>query len=247
MALLSNLYSKEQFNTPENLILNANIYEYDIVKCNVSVLRAYGEITEQEYRNFCEMPKMIREKAIGDRERMENSSLGYSPTHKLIQAGKIEAKEKLFDMNHITNEMIIRIASDAVMVNTLSPFTYTVVPIGNGYGTVEFKQNGPWHNYVRLFSVMVFFQKLPNAQLISLMEIDKNSALRFFKEYYDRYVNMDLPINNYREFNSGSSFRVNKSGYGAIFLDDAYKEKIDINYNLGILRDLYRMILKLPS
>jgi hypothetical protein len=190
----------------------------------------------------------------------------------LIQAGKIEAKEKLFDMNHITNEMIIRIASDAVMVNTLSPFTYTVVPIGNGYGTVEFKQNGPWHNYVRLFSVMVFFQKLPNgdfdvsvkgikdekvplhaeflsfvAQLISLMEIDKNSALRFFKEYYDRYVNMDLPINNYREFNSGSSFRVNKSGYGAIFLDDAYKEKIDINYNLGILRDLYRMILKLPS
>ena len=272
MVSQSNLSNKEQYNTPENIILNANIYEYDIVKCNVSVLRAYGKITESEYRNYCEMPKQVREEAIGNIIRNENAMYGHSETHKLILAGKTEAKEKLFQMNDITDDTVVRIASDAVTINRVVPCYNLVIPIGNGNGTVTFKQNGPWHAFIRLLNIMVFFQKLPDGnfdvavkgindskvhfhteflsfvgELISLMEIDKNTALRFFKDYYHHYIHMELPVGNYREFNAVSAYRIFNSPYGSMFMDESLKEKVDPNYNLNILRDLYRMILRLPS
>lgn len=269
MASTDQMYNRYTYVTDEKCIINANIYEYDIRACNVSVLRAYGKITEQEYQNFLMMDKQLREATIGNMERAENKTLGHSPTHNLITAGTKEAKQKLFELNNIKNENVVRIASDAVFVNVPYPLMYTTVPVGYN-GSVTFKQNGPWHAMIKCNSVLVFFKRLDGAfdvvvkgindvkvplhasflsflaETVNNMErMPKNDVLRLFKEFYDSYVSLTLPIGYYREFNSNSCFRIKNSAIGSIFdIDESHRNLIDINYNLFILRDLYKTIMK---
>lgn len=268
---MSQICDRYSYITDQKCIVNANIYEYDIRACNVSVLRAYKKISEQEYRNFLVMDKMIREKTIGEKERMENKIYGHSPTQKLIANGTKEAKEKLFELNGIRDEDVVRIASDAVFVNIPYPLQFTTVPIGYD-GSVTFKQNGPWHAMVKCNSVIVFFKNLDDgnfdvvvkgindrfipihtcflsflAELTTNMErMPRNDVLRLFKDFYENYVSMSLPIGYYREFNSNSSYRIKNSSVGSIFdLNESHKPIIDINYNLFILRDLYKTVMNM--
>src|SRR5574344_295743 len=77
------------------------------------------------------------------------------------------------------------------------------------------------------------------------------TALYQFSQLYEDYINLRLPIDAYREMHPDPGFRL--AGYtkvrlklGPQFLPDTLemKQKIDISYNLNLLRELYSYMIK---
>ena len=54
---MAKLWERKQWVTDIPIILNNNIYEYDIKAANVNMLYAYGIITEDAYYNYLNMDK----------------------------------------------------------------------------------------------------------------------------------------------------------------------------------------------
>jgi hypothetical protein len=63
-------------------------------------------------------------------------------------------------------------------------------------------------------------------------------------EFYTAYVNRQLDIGFYREFNAESCYRISMKDKSFLLVAAGENNKpyIDINYNLRILRDLIRVI-----
>ena len=73
----------------------------------------------------------------------------------------------------------------------------------------------------------------------------KTVAITTFNEFYNNYVSKQLPIDYYREFNALSGYRIH-STYESFLLnviDPKYLDKIDINFNLNILRTIYSYLI----
>lgn len=264
------LWKRVNYIIDQEYINNTYIYEYDIRAANVSVLRAYEKIDNDTYAKYLSMPKSLREYNIGMLIREEKERFNTSTVYDTIKSGIEEAKHQLFEQNNLQDSQIIRIASDAVYVsdNIGKVLQHTVVELGKGF--VEFKVNGPWNTMVKFpMNTILFMGYTPDGDYnISVKGIDnsllelhepllgficrilfyiehysKKDTLIVYKDFYDKYINRELPIEYYREFNSGSSYRLQNSGIGSRFLDQKYLEHVDISYNNYILRTLYRIII----
>lgn len=85
---------------------------------------------------------------------------------------------------------------------------------------------------------------------------DYKSALIKYHEFYDQYIHYNLSKEYYREFNAGSGYRIKYTGntltssitHGMLFLPDCFNiERLDISYNLNVLRELYGIIISLSK
>lgn len=273
----NNLWERINYLIDKPYILSSNIYEYDISKANINILRSMDMITEQEYNNFLIMDKMSREVIIGERIREEreatktSTSRGYSVTYDTIKNGIIEAKRQLFLHNKLSDDSIIRIANDAVYVQSIGPLQYTDFIIGKNNHPVSFIYKGNYRSMIILNKILVlynidqtgnfvvdikgindekihFHEKMLEfiCEMIFLMESgDKNTTLYRFNSFYESYIKRDLELDYYREFNEYSCFRIKNSRVGTLFLDPKYKNYLDISYNISILRQLYSYILSI--
>lgn len=264
------LWSRKNYIVDQEFISDRYIYEYDIKAANISILRAFGKLSEEQYLNYLMMPKQLREYNIGMMIKMENDgSVLKSETYAMIQKGIEEAKYQLFMLNNLEDSNVIRVASDAVYVakKVDGVLPTTVVPVGNG--TVQFKVNGPWNVMIKMPSnVILFIKFLSNEYDVTVKGIkdemlqfhqpileficetisyvlgsDKKSTLIKFKDFYQQYLNRELPVEYYREFNAGSSFRVINSTIGTQFIDEKYKQFLDISFNNYVLRHIYHIIM----
>ncbi len=92
------LWERINYLTDKPFILSSNIYEYDITKANINVLRSMDMISEYEYNNYLLMDKMSREVSIGEKikqEREQSKILNKeesSETYRIIRDGIKEAK-----------------------------------------------------------------------------------------------------------------------------------------------------------
>lgn len=79
---------------------------------------------------------------------------------------------------------------------------------------------------------------------------DIDTTLSVFNDYYNKYIKKELSVEYYREFNSSSGYRLNlKTNLAYMpaptYLDESFdKDKLDISYNLHLLRELYSLILR---
>lgn len=89
-------------------------------------------------------------------------------------------------------------------------------------------------------------------QLLYYKELgDSKVALMNYHNFYNQYINRLLPISFYREFNAESGYRLLSSGnkyaskyYGLLMPPDGFDiNKLDISYNLYVLRDLYAILI----
>ena len=256
------LWMKNQFEPPYNFIFNGNIQEYDISKANINILKAYGAISDQEYKDLYISEKQIREKIVGEMER-DNKEL-----IKIIQGGIIEAKHQLFITNAIDNSEVVRIANDSVYVNRQLPLQNNKINV-NGY-QIEFALKNIFTSMVRIGKVLIFINTGGNdggyivdikgiakekhmyhmkfagiiCNFIEMIERSpKEDVLRMYHDFYSSYINRLLPIEYYREFKATSCYRIKGGNIGAEFLDEQYKDKLDIQYNLYCLRELYKIIM----
>lgn len=268
------LYKKVNYLVDIPLMINANIVEYDISKANITMMLSYGLISQDEYNKFASMDKMTREVSIGRRIKADNGELTSSGIRiqKCITEGIKNAKRLLFEYNQLPVESIVRIANDAVFVNG-GLLRYTDFDLNNNGIIVSFKQKNVFNIMLNLGLVTIFINDNPMANSIDvdvkgikdellnkhqpfleficnllsdMQRSGKETALLIFNDFYEKYINKELPVEYYREFNATSSYRFAKSHQ--FYIDDApesYKDKLDIEYNLSVLRKLYSAIMDL--
>jgi len=266
---------KTNYITDRKIIIGSNMIEYDISQANINILKAFGDIDPYEYTSLKMADKQSREILIGRKIQMQkNESVDKtSVVADHIRTGIIMAKDRLLTMNRLNPLEIIRIANDAVYVERPLPLQYTKFDILNNGNIVEFFQKGQFSSFIKLGRLSVFVKIISDENIIVdvkgindeniplhepfleficnilfyLERTDINTTLAYYNDFYSKYINMELPIEYYREFNSDSDIRIKAMNryYGGKFIEEKYKHMVDINYNLLMLRETYAMILSL--
>lgn len=250
--LMSKNYAGQRYTS-------GRIVEYDISKCNISMLRKYGAIDNDSFTFLLGLPKFAREKEIGLMEI-------YNPKlYEIIDNGTVEAKLKLAELNNIQINEIVRIANDAIYVNRFTDLPYTKLD-----NFVEFKMKSICS--VVLFitnNISIYYNRdnsngqisldikgLGNnailhqnhfssflATVITLLEYSSiEDCTKFITEFYNDYINKRLDINFYREFNPESMFSIKNSGYYLSQVDSL--DLVDIKFNMNIIREIWGIILE---
>lgn len=255
---VSSIVSKVSYFTPSRYI-SGRIVEYDIRSANITMLKAANVITEDQYQYLKNLPKMSREIEIG---LMIQSN---PAIFKAISNGIENYKLKFAEANNIDENKIVRIANDAIYLNTPIDLNYTVFD-----NIVEFKKKSVYDvamklNYVIIFSafhgdIMDIDVKGigKNAQLhqdymisvigsvIHMIErSDISEAFNYISEFSVHYLNRELDIGYYREFNASSKFKIANSPFYISNCDEVYLDKIDINYNYVIIRELWSIVTQI--
>lgn len=257
---MTELYMSNTYITPIDYIKSSTIIEYDISKSNISMLYSKNMIDKNLYNYLYRLPKQDRENYVGNLIRFDKTNKLYEG----ISSGVIEAKKNLFMANNILNKEVVRIANDAVFVKRSVPLKYTK------FGLIEFIPKNKYSSFIKLGDLYIFFGSSMDDLNIDIINLGKNqtvlhsdymitfianilylaennsvdAVISYFNEFYQRYLNRELPIGYYREFNSNSDFTIITGKgivYGLQFIDNT--DHIEIGYNASILRKLYSIII----
>lgn len=261
---LRSIISKQNYLTDSRYV-SGRIVEYDIKSANISVLRNRNAITQKDYEYLASLPKFLREKEIGLREK-EDPSL-----YTEIQKGIKEAKENLVSFNLINPNQIIRIANDAVYINSNIDLNYLkfgeyiefrAKSISNVFcnlkgNTIFFTFNDDGNIHIDIKGIgdnIVYHQRYMVYTITSTIALLERSniqdAIDYLNEIIELYLKLELPAGYYREFNSTSMYRsiykdINNVPYGLDNICDNQKGDIDINYNYIMLRELWSILFEL--
>lgn len=253
-----NIASNSNYLTPE-MYVSGRIVEYDLKAANINTMIEHNLISQDYYDYLSKLPKRDREIEVGLLIKDQGKSL-YNAIAEAIQM----ARQQLFEANNISDEEVVRIANDAVYINRTMDLKHTK------FGKhLEFRKKSDSFcmlNFDR--SLQIFFSYVNNGQDIdvdvkgisknklplhsmllsfigsivySLQRIGFQDAINKYQDFYQAYIRRRLDIGYYRELNSISAFNV----YGNYLseLDDRYKDAVDINYNLLILRKLWKVLM----
>lgn len=258
---LLDILNKDTYITPYSRYISGNIIEYDIRAANINMLYKYGKIDINLYTYLANLPKQDREIYVGRMVR-EDRSIG-----ECYEQGIRDHKVMLAEANNIKVEEIIRIAKDAVYINR--PYILQ----NRIFGNVEFKIGLMCDVALILSSDLIIFYGVDNngnmnievkglgkskelhangmlsfiATLINTVErAGVQDGLKLISNFYTSYINKQLPIQFYRQFDSDSRYRVNISGIGTAAISDESVitdlNALDINYNAKIIREIFGII-----
>ena len=74
---------------------------------------------------------------------------------------------------------------------------------------------------------------------------DISEAFNYISEFSVHYLNRELEIGYYREFNAESKFKIINSPFYISNCDECYIDIIDINYNYAIIRVLWSIVTQI--
>ena len=262
MDTVKEIISKKEYLIPSRYI-SGRIIEYDMKSANISVLKDKNLITDETYTFLSNLPKLMREKEVGLMERKDPS------IYTDISTGITSAKLELAAFNKLEPEQILRVANDAVYINTDIDLKYT--KFGN---YIEFRAKNEYHVFLRLGKVVILCRFDPDGNIhIDTKGIGKNvaqhrdymiytimsvitltersgvkDAIDYLYEICEAYLRLDLPVGYYREFNNSSLYRSKiqiggmDNGFTAVY--ESAKPDLDINYNYAILRELWSILVE---
>ena len=259
MVMVSDLWSNKNYLVALPYITATDIYEYDIRKANINVLRSLDYISQDYYDKLNAMPKINREIEVGYLIRNDKD------LSNILSDGIMHYRKLLFEANNIDSDSVLSIKNDAIFIigRALTTTAFT-----NGYGCVEFVKKNHYTSYYLLSRLEVYFKSdmINNslvidikglgdkinlhklmvawiAEILSIIETgDLEYALKEIQIFYNQYISRELDIEYYRPLNPISMYVVNtiSSVYGIPYLDNsADKNSLDISYNLQIIRTLY--------
>jgi hypothetical protein len=249
------LYKRTLYTKKVKFIIN-EIHEYDIAKANISILLQGGYITAQEYNMYLQMSKMQREIAIGNLQKNPEIS-------RVISEGFEWARKCLIESNNLSEDDIVSIKKDAFYV--MRRLQYTT------FGNIEFTHRNSYHMYIYCRGIEIYYGmnelddsgdildikgindsklELHSAYLSFLSYILKQvvkgnivGAIQELMTFIQRYDNRQLDIEYYREFNSDSMYRLGH--YGVMFIDDSYKNVLNISNNQMFNRELFSILMSI--
>lgn len=256
------LWDKTTYTADISYLTNVFIYEYDISKANINVLFTKGVIDEATYKFLYEAQRMVRQVYIGKLCKDTEVS-------NILKAGIIEAKKMFFEANNIEDRNVLSIKNDAVfLINTKPQITK--------FELIEFKEKNVYTSFFKLGNMeyYYYYSNITKEEYIdikgisdSALEMHKNYflqlikdifysiqingpeiSLRMIKDYYNDYIRLNLPVEHYRRFDSGSMFHFKfisgiGTGYSIASISEDEKSLIDISYNLSIILDLQRILI----
>ena len=243
--------------------ISGRIVEYDIRSANISALLDAGAIDIDQYNRLNIMTKDIREKEIGLLIR-DNPKI-----YDIIKEKILESRNYFLESNNIDPNNIIRIANDAVYINTHVDLQYT--KYGN---TIEYRQKSISNIYINLNKILFFIGFLPDGNIsVDVKGLGKKSklheqyiisfiaytitilersgiveAINYFNDITQQYLALQLPVGYYRELNEDSGYRVkNYNRYILSEIGEQDKYILDIGYNYNIIRELWSILIELYS
>ena len=266
------IIDRVNYVTDETYIQFPYLWEYDISKANITMLRIYGLLDDSEYHDYVYMDKRTREIDIGKRiaeEKGADTKKHPSITEQTIKKGIMEAKHRFLEVNQINETDIVRIANDSILFCKPPGNPIKNAIVLNEKHAVEFKLSARGTSFIKLGKVWILFDsESMNAEikgiskenqhlhanflgaicevLFLLERMPKKQTLYRFNSLYKKYIERELDISFYREFNADSAYRIKSNTeikYGIKTLMKYIPiDYIDISYNLAMLRELYRII-----
>ena len=259
---IKEIISKKEYLIPSRYI-SGRIIEYDMKSANISVLMENKVITDNQYSYLANLPKVLREKEVGLMERKDPS------IYTSIATGIKEAKIEFAGFNKLVPEQILRVANDAVYVNTVTDLKFTK------FGDyIEFRPKNEYNVFCKLGSVIILCRFDPDGNIhIDIKGIGKNDvyhreymiytimstitliersgvrdAIDYLYEICEAYLRLGLPVGYYREFNTASMYRFKYNIGGAnacaTAVYESNKPDLDINYNYTVLRELWSILVE---
>ena len=257
------LWQKANYRSDIQFLIDTNIYEYDISKANISVLRDANVLSEEEYQYYYQAPKNIREIAIGKLQ-------GRNPeVTSILKNGITNARRIFQESNNIKDSEILAIRNDSMTIigrpaeylNATDRVAFRM----SGFYTSFYKIN--YQDYFYMYDVVNQTEDLAIKGLGDKgIELHKYYMLEFLLElfysaqiegvktaimllqmFYNNYISRLLDINYYRELNPQSMFKLlfsdqhKRLSMRDIYTDtliDRDKRYVDIGYNESILRYL---------
>lgn len=243
------------YEIPSNYI-SGRITEYDIKSANISMLKRYNMITDNEYNYYLSLPKQFREQDIG--KMIRDRGIYF---YNIIAEGIKDAKYQFLTRNNIDPMSIVRIANDAVYINSFIDYTDLQI-----YDTVRFVPKNVYNVMMRLNNEVSVYVNIEKDFIIDVIGINNDllnlhepfmeflcnliyqierlsieSAIIYFNGFYKSYINKELDIEYYREFNSYSMYRHISGKYLLASIKDI--KDVDTNYNLYILRNIFSILV----
>lgn len=257
------LWQKALYKSDIQFLIDTKIYEYDITRANISVLRDANILTEEEYKYYLQTPKIIREVAIGKLQ-------GRNPeVTDILKEGICAARKTFQEINNIKDSEILSIRNDSMTIigrpaeqlNITDRVAFRLA----GFYTSFYKINH--QDYFYMYDVVTQTEDLAIKGLGDKgIELHKHYMLEFILElfysaqiegvksaitllqmFYNNYIHRLLDVNYYRELNPQSMFKLLYSeNHKTLSVRDIYadsfinadKRYIDIGFNEAILRYL---------
>lgn len=220
---------------------NLTITEWDIRSAGFSVLKFKKLLSEDELKKLESLDKHTRTVREGLLQR-ERSDIAEEIVKTLSQV-----RQAFVLLNHIPEDAILTIKKDAIFLINQNPTVTTIKD------TFEFRKKGVYTSYLQLPGKKEFYYNARTDELdvkgISKEGVEKqkdyilNDIKKFLrsgekispdimfsllKNYRSKYLNRELPLETYRELDSGS-FRLNK--YLMENCDENMRNEIDISQN----------------
>lgn len=243
------------YEIPTNYV-SGRITEYDIKSANISMLKRYNMISDNEYNYYISLPKNFREQDIG--KLIRNRGVEY---YNKISEGIKDAKLQFLIRNNISPLSVVRVANDALYINSFIDCTELQI-----YDTVRFVPKSVYNVMMRLNDDISIYVNIDKDYTIDVIGINNNllylhqsfleflcnmiyyiektsisDTLNYFNDFYKSYINKELSIEYYREFNSYSMYRHKSGRY--LLSSVSSIDDIDINYNLYLLRNIFSILV----
>lgn len=261
----NDLWDKKNYLIDLPYIISTNIYEYDIRKANINVLRALNYIDQDYYNKLNSMSRMDRQVEIGYMIRNDSNA------YKILDEGIKYYKKLLFEANNLEYGSVLSIKNDAVFIigNRLKYTSFK-----NEFNTVEFVLKNDYTSYYKIQNLEIYFKSdMINgnlvidvkglgekinlhrqfigwiAEILSMIEVgDLEMALSDIQVFYNQYISRSLPIEFYRQLDPMSMYIVQTQTccYGTTTLpQNSDKSTLNINCNLQVIRILYGYVSQL--
>jgi len=227
-------------NTDYLYLRNVTISEWDIHAAGFSVLKYKKVLPEKELAELEAMDKHKRTVREGLLQK-------YNPeVAKLIISTLEDVRYQYVLQNSISYDSILSIKKDAFFLINKIPKKNTVFDI------FEFRKKGTYTSYLQLNKKEFYYcaynrtletkgiskEYLENDNCQFLKDIQNFMSLaeranaidlfRVFRDYRERYLNYELPLETYRELDTGS-FRIGK--YVMNDVKEKFKHDLDISQN----------------
>lgn len=196
------------FNDDISYMFRKNIVEYDMQAASLAVAERFGLLPKDKLIQLRNMPKAQRTKEVGC---MQRDDKGFSD--KLIQ-GIIDTRQEFLDRNHIDEDDILCVHSDAIIFNMKSS-------IDGNVDCVRFIPKNSWSSYMRYNKIEIYYgngcidyKGIPKEMLqmhtlginkyllkvFNYLELCDEAVIDYVKKMETRYLQHKLPDHFYIPF-----------------------------------------------
>ena len=216
--IIKDLANRVSYEIPRDYV-SGRITEYDLRAANINCLKHLGLISDEEYNYFLNIPKQNREVEVGYLQREDIA------VYNAISDEIKRVKFNFLTTNNVDPSTIVRIANDAVYINSFIDLQYLFFD-----DVYEFRIKGQYNVMLRLGKYITLFVKLNDNDydvdvkgindnklflhesfisflcgiIFTIERVGNKEAIQMYNDFYEKYVKRELDISYYREFNSAS-------------------------------------------